>query len=166
MAEQDPVAQRQFTAAGRSWTISLPIGLARKIKADCGIDLPNAWKMDWAALDGLLADTWQFLDVLWKLVSASAAEAGIDRLTFEESLDQTAIESAAEALRWAVVGFIPRGERAQVLAAEKIQARAVELTVGKAMERLESPETAEQIDATVARLVKDRLAAAGQASGA
>jgi hypothetical protein len=148
--------KRQFTLAGQAWALSIPIGLARRLKAELGIDLPNAWQRNWAGLQALLADPWQFCEVLWSLCERAATSRGITREAFETGLDDQSIAAAAEALQWAVVGFIPRGERAELLAAVKL----TELAEANLQTKMDSPETAAAVGQLIDRGVAELLAEA------
>jgi hypothetical protein len=156
-APADAAAARQFAAANQTWTLTLTIGPARQIKQRYGIDLPAAWRDNWAGLDALLADVWTFLDVLWHLVEPAAKERNVDRAAFEASLDEAATTAAADALRAAIVGFIPAALRGQIRAA----GRLIDLADDAVTRRVQNPKTAQEIDSLVDAELSRRLAAVG-----
>lgn len=149
-AERNP---QEFRTAEHAWHLSLPIGLARKIKTAYAVDLPGAWRNEWAGLSALLADCWLFLDVLWAMVEETAAARTIDRPTFESAMDEAATEQAAEALRETITGFIPRSERAQIIGA----ARLTEIAMKAAAAKADDPQTAADIVAAVGAEIDRRL---------
>ena len=89
---------------GRSWSVTIDIGTAKRVRDVTGCDLLDSTG---AVLDALSADTIQLVDVLWVIVMPQARQIGISDEQFGASLNGDVIEQATEALVQEMLDFCP-----------------------------------------------------------
>lgn len=136
---------------GREWSLSLDVGLCRKVLREHQVDLAN-WH-DGKAAHVLALDDAKLVDVLWSLVAEQAKERGLDEEAFAGSLNGDVLAAALDAIRAAVVGFT-RPDRRELV--RQINAKADQITqraVAKTLEQLTSQETDQAIERALERHV-------------
>ena len=130
---------------GRSWTLAISIGLARKIRSETGVDFGAIG--DGRIFFGLASDPYLLGQVLWLLVEPSATSRGIGVDEFLDGIDGDVLESATEALTSAIVNFTPSPLRNAVAAIVEKTRQAQEVAVETATEWAAEQMTAEAIKA-------------------
>lgn len=116
----------QFTdAKGRTWTLSLTIGQARKIRSETGVDFGAIG--DGKIFFGLASDPYLLGQVLWTLVEPAATSRGVGVDDFLDGIDGDVLESATASLTTAIVNFTPTPLRnaVAVIVEKTRQAQAV-----------------------------------------
>lgn len=134
---------KQFTDnKERSWTLSLNIATAKKVKDAVGFDLLSE---DVGEMVGRLAvDCALLCDVIFVLVSDQAERNNITDIDFGESMAGESIEGATKALLDEIVDFFPPRKRSILrLALDKME-EAESLMMTRA-EDLIRKKTAEEI---------------------
>ena len=144
---------KQFTDnKERSWTLSLNIATAKKVKDAVSFDLLSE---DVGEMVGRLAvDPVLLCDVIFILVSDQAARNNITDEDFGESMAGEAIGKATEALLDEIVDFFPPRKRKVLRMALDKMEEAEELLMTRA-EDLISSKTAEEIVEEVINAAED-----------
>lgn len=134
---------KQFTDnKERSWTLSLNIATAKKVKEVAGFDLLSE---DVGEMVGRLAvDPVTLCDVIYVMVADQAERNSITDIDFGESMAGDAIGSATEALLEEIVNFFPPRKRGILTMALGKMKQAEDLLMTRAKEMIES-KTAEEI---------------------
>ena len=97
---------------GRKWTISLNIGVCKRVKDKLGFDLLAADEHG-NALIKLASDFILLADVLWAIVEPQAEKDGISAESFIESLSGDSLDEALNAFAEAFFVFFP-GKRREI----------------------------------------------------
>lgn len=98
-------------SAGRVWPVELTVGSAKRIFAECGVDLISSAVGDdvesvvTSSLDALVRQPYLLADVLWSFCSVQARRDHVSREDFLEKLDADAIQNAADAVIGEVILF-------------------------------------------------------------
>ena len=144
---------KQFTDnKERSWTLSLNIATAKKVKDAVSFDLLSE---DVGEMVGRLAvDPVLLCDVIFILVSDQAARNNITAEDFGESMAGEAIGKATEALLDEIVDFFPPRKRKVLRMALDKMEEAEDLLMTRA-EDLISSKTAEEIVEEVINAAED-----------
>ena len=95
---------------GKQWTIDLNLGTAKRVKAECGVDLINIINFDKNGVDTTILqqlsdDAYLLVSVLFSLCKKQVAEFGLDEDSFAEVFDAEAIENAVDALIKEIINF-------------------------------------------------------------
>ena len=95
---------------GKQWTLDLNIGTARRVKAECGIDLVNVIVFDengadTSVLQKLSDDAYLLVSVLYSLCRSQIEKEGLDENSFAERFDAETIMNAVDALIKEVINF-------------------------------------------------------------
>ena len=90
---------------GRRWTLELNIGLAGHINDQCKVDFVDVMEERNTALRQIAASDALFVRVLWLMCEESAAEQGVDEVSFGRGLNGDALGDAMLALMEAIVLF-------------------------------------------------------------
>lgn len=95
---------------GKQWTLDLNIGTARRVKAECGIDLVNVVTFtedgaNTSVFQRLADDPYTLVSVIYSLCRQQAADANMTDEAFASLFDAETIESAIEALVQEVINF-------------------------------------------------------------
>ena len=95
---------------GKQWTIDLNIGTARRVKAECNIDLVNVVTFteegaNTSIFQQLADDPYTLVTVLYSLCKQQIAEEKLTDEAFASLFDAEAIENAVEALVKEVINF-------------------------------------------------------------
>lgn len=152
MTEQTQTANPKYPvtfrdATGREWQISLTVGLAKKIKADLGLDLLAVIKPKNTVLQQLADDPELLCEVIWRLVNQRAEAAGVTQEAWWDAVDDATIDAAAGALIGSLIRFF-RGRGGAIAAAVEIQDKAA----AKLSATLATLSEDSQIDEAVARI--------------
>lgn len=139
-------------AEGHEWRIRLTLGLIETVVDETGVDLiPN--NCDVSTLTGLLFDPRKLSRVLWVCIAKAAAEEGVAREAFIDSLDGETLSLGWNALVESVL-FFTRSQSVSLAAAleEAIETAMKFLERGTAslVQTMRSEETEAMIDQTVA----------------
>ena len=97
---------------GNRWNIELNVGSAKKVKAECGIDLFDTIqvadeKISETVFEKLSADPALLVDVIFSLCRFPATQCGLDAEKFAELFTGEVIESASDALVEEIINFSP-----------------------------------------------------------
>lgn len=144
---------KQFTDnKERSWTLSLNIASAKKVKDAVGFDLLSE---DVGEMVGRLAvDPVMLCDVIYVMVSDQAERNSITDEDFGESMAGDAIGTATEALLDEIVDFFPPRKRVVLrMALDKME--EAEILLMSRAEDLIRNKTAEEIVQEVLREAED-----------
>ena len=103
---------KKFTDKNKNdWILNLTVGTAKRVKADCGVDLINIIDVQTGAaksvLEELAANPILLVDVLFSLCRKQAEERGIDDFAFADIFDGETIQNASEALVEEIINFSP-----------------------------------------------------------
>lgn len=90
---------------GRTWRLSISIGVAMKVRNNLGIDLLASDTQN--VILKLAADPITLCGVLWILVEDQATTAGVDQAAFWEALSDDSVEAATFAFLDALIDFFP-----------------------------------------------------------
>lgn len=146
---------------GRSWSIELNFGLARRIKRDHAVDFVN-WQ-DGKAYTALLDDE-KLVAVLWCLVADQASAAAVDEEAFAQGLCGDVLAEALEAITEAVVVFTRPDRRELVREVANLGQKAAAKAIPRALELAASQETDQALDRAIDKAAKEatrRLATTG-----
>jgi hypothetical protein len=134
--------------AGREWRIgNLTVGFINRVLDETSVDLiPD--NLDVSNLTRLLCDHRKLTQVLWSCLKSAAAEEGVSRESFEDTLDGEVLTMGWNALVESVLFFTRSQNPAMATAIEE----AIEITmnitgrgVQQWMETMRSTETADRI---------------------
>lgn len=97
---------------GKKWVIELNVGTARKVLAECNVDLINVLDFDEKkneknVLERLAEDPILLADVLYSLCGEQAKKENIDDFAFATLFNAQTIIEATEALMEEVINFSP-----------------------------------------------------------
>jgi hypothetical protein len=97
---------------GDLWHIELNVGSAKRVKAECGIDLIDTLqiadeKISSTIFEKLSGDIELFVNVLFSLCRKQAMDQNIDAEKFAELFTGDIIESASNALVEEIINFSP-----------------------------------------------------------
>lgn len=145
----------------KKWTIEINVGNARKVKAECNIDLINA--IDFSAgseknvLQELHDDPCALVDVIWCLCREQAQKENVDEYTFATLFNADAIVAATDALVEEIINFSPPAKKAALIKVYQIARNFV----GKQNETLnkimEDPAFTQEIESQMNKLYMDSL---------
>lgn len=100
---------------GKKWNFELTFGTARRVKAECGIDLVNVMSAEdggkSSPLVRLAEDPFLLIDVLFSICKSQAKEAGMDDFAFADCFDGAAIDLASDALMEEIINFSQPAKR-------------------------------------------------------
>lgn len=96
----------------REWNLAISIGVARRIRADVGVDFGKV--ADGKLFIELSSNPEKLAGALWLMVERQAEQKGVTPEDFAEALDGNAIDGAMEALQEAIVNFTPSHLRTPV----------------------------------------------------
>ena len=102
---------------GRKWNIELNVGTAKRVKAECGVDLVNAitltrdGKAQVSELESLAEAPVLLVDVLFSLCRVQAQECGVDDFAFAELFNADAVEESCNALMEEIINFSQPAKR-------------------------------------------------------
>jgi hypothetical protein len=116
-----------FTAAGRTWDLTVTVNTIRRVRALVGVDLMGAVGGD--VLQRIASDPVLLVDVLFVCVKPQADAHGITAEAFGESMAGDVLPAAADAFMESLVSFFPNPGRDQlrrVLAAGKTERARME----------------------------------------
>jgi hypothetical protein len=97
---------------GTLWRIELNVGSAKRVKADCGVNLIDIVtvgdnNVETTVFERLAGDIELLINVLFSLCSAQAASSGIDAEKFAELFTGETVELATDALINEIINFSP-----------------------------------------------------------
>lgn len=137
-----------FDACGHRWPMRITPSRARAIRDELGVDLYAVTAPpDANPFTKLAGDMFLLSDVLWALCKQSAAERGIDRLTFEDGIWDS-IDDAVAALLSGVIESFPEKKRAGLRRLIAAQNAALDRVVEKL-----GPKMDQVIDAALDEIV-------------
>lgn len=101
---------KKFTDKNKKdWYVDLTVGSAKRVKADCGIDLLNIIDFETKAkkspLEELAENPMLVVDVLFSMCRKQAEERNIDDTAFAELFDGDVIQEAVDALLEEIINF-------------------------------------------------------------
>ena len=123
--------------AGRSWTISLTIDAAKRVKSLLGVNLLELEQGDPPLLTRLGTDVILLCDVIFALVKPQADAAAVTDEQFGASLGGEAILSAHTAFYEELVDFFRKLGRGDLARAVDAQKRMIDLAVRRIETRIE-----------------------------
>ena len=125
---------------GRSWDLSLNVGLLARVRQTTGIELAKALKSEQALAEAIFAEPEKLVEVLYVICEAQAQKAGISPEQFGYGFDGEALERATQAMLESIADFFPRSALARAVKSRlpQILARADREMVSEAEKRLDS----------------------------
>lgn len=117
--------------AGRTWTISLTIDAAKRVKGLLDVNLLELEAGEPALLTRLGTDVILLCDVIYVLVKPQADAAGVSDEQFGAALGGDAILAAQTAFYEELADFFPRLGRNHVAKAVTAQRRIIDLAVAR-----------------------------------
>jgi len=141
---------RSFTDnAGRTWTLSLTYGSAKRVKAllkDDDVDLLALEQGDPPLLTRLATDVMLLCDVIFALLKPQADEQCISDEQWAEAMGGKAITDAQDALYEEIISFFQSRGRADIVAAVQKQKVMIDLAVKAGEERIERVDVETEIE--------------------
>ena len=136
-------------AAGREWPVVMNIGIVKRVRDLCGVDLMDAIADSSKLLMRLDSDPVLLCDVLYVVCRDHAEARKISDEDFGRAMVGDAIDRATDAFLEELASFFPARKRAVL---QKAIAKAVhyaDLAAEKALEALDDPETDRRIEAAI-----------------
>ena len=127
---------------GKEWTVTLDAPKIRSVRNECKLDLAA---IDDRPYERMYDDTILLVDVLWVLCREQAQKANITDVQFGEALVGDTIERATEAVLAAILDFFPSRKRTLLQTLASKGQRLREVSIAKAMERLNDPGLEERL---------------------
>ena len=126
--------------AGRTWTLSLTYGSAKRVKGLLGddVDLLAIEQGKPPLLTRLATDVMLLCDVIFALLKPQAEEQGVLDEQWAEAMGGEAIMAAQDALYKEIISFFQGRARADIVAAARKQKTMIDLAVKAGEERIES----------------------------
>ena len=133
--------------AGRTWTLSLTYGSAKRVKALLGndVDLLAIEQGTPPLLTRLATDVVVLCDVIFALLKPQADEQGVTDEQWAEAMGGEAIMAAQDALYEEIISFFQSRARADVVAAARKQKVMIDLAVKAGEERIENVDAQAEI---------------------
>ena len=133
--------------AGRTWTLSLTYGSAKRVKALLGndVDLLAIEQGTPPLLTRLATDVVVLCDVIFALLKPQADEQGVTDEQWAEAMGGEAIMAAQDALYEEIISFFQSRARADVVAAARKQKVMIDLAVKAGEERRENVDAQAEI---------------------
>lgn len=106
---------------GKQWTLDLNVGTARRVKAECGVDLVNVLTVseeggiDTTILQKLSDDAYLLVGVLFSLCRQQVEKEGLDENGFAERFDSETIVNAVDSLIQEIINFSPPAKRKMLM---------------------------------------------------
>lgn len=135
------------------WEIEITVGTAKRVKADCGVDLINITDFakqtgdEETPLETLMNDPMLVVEVLYSLCRNQAASKGITGEAFGELFDYETIQSAVSALVEEIINFTPPVKRKVLIKMYEQGQRVMGEAEREAEKILESPEFEKEVEA-------------------
>lgn len=130
---------KTFTdSAGRTWTLSLTLDAAKRVKGLLDVNLLELERGDPPLLTRLGTDVILLCDVIFCLVKPQADASGVTDEQFGAALGGEAILAAQTALYEELVDFFRKAGRADLARAVAAQRRIIDLAVERTEARIES----------------------------
>lgn len=137
---------------GREWTVSLDAPLIREVRKECGIDPVSGEAYERAYDDSLLLG-----DILAVLCREQIVKVGIHADQFRALIRGDVADAALKAFHEAQIDFSP-GSRREVLRATAAKMNQIRETANqKIMQRLNSTEFAQQLEAALDKRMENTL---------
>lgn len=102
---------------GKMWTLELNVGSAKRVRAECGIDLINAMavapdgEVEISVLERIAEDPCLLVSVIFSLCRTQAENANLDDASFAELFNGDTVEHATDALIEEIINFSPSVKR-------------------------------------------------------
>jgi hypothetical protein len=145
---------RCFTDKNKDkWEIEITVGTAKRVKADCGVDLINITDFakqtgdEETPLETLMNDPALVVDVLFSLCYKQVAERGINGDAFGELFDYETIQGAVSALVEEIINFTPPVRRKVLMKMYEQGQRVMGEAELEAEKILENPEFEKEVEA-------------------
>lgn len=128
---------------GKAWVLDLNIGMVRRIKAVCKIDLGNIVKFGekdggLSQLEQLADDSDKLCALFWTMCEAQVVAAGLDEEKFFSGFDGDTIDAATAALIDELVNFSRPAQRAILKKVVELSRQAQEQAVAGLLEAIDS----------------------------
>ena len=135
--------------AGRTWTISLTIDAAKRVKSLLGVNLLELDAGEPPLLTRLGTDVILLCDVIFALVKPQADAAGVADEQFGAALGGDAILAAQTALYEELVGFFRGLGRTDLAKAVDAQRRMIDLAVRRIETRIDRLDLEAAVESTL-----------------
>jgi len=142
--------------AGRSWTISLTIDAAKRVKGLLGVNLLELEQGDPPLLTRLGTDVILLCDVIFALVKPQADAASVTDEQFGASLGGEAILAAHTAFYEELVDFFRKLGRGDLARAVDAQRRMIDLAVARIETRIERLDLEAAVETAVAPILSEQ----------
>jgi len=143
---------KTFTdSTGKTWTISLTIDAAKRVKGLAGVNLLDLTAGEPPLLTRLGTDVILLCDVLYCLVKPQADAAGVTDEQFGSALGGEAILAAQTAFYEELVDFFHKAGRGEVARAVQTQRRMIDLTIQRIETRIEHMDIETMLDAALGK---------------
>lgn len=123
--------------AGRTWTISLTIDAAKRVKSLLGVNLLELESGDPPLLTRLGTDVILLCDVIFALVKPQADAAGVSDQEFAAALGGDVVLAAQSAFYEELVDFFRKLGRGDLAKAVDAQRRMIDLAVARIETRID-----------------------------
>ena len=138
----------------KEWELDLNIGMVRRIKAVCQIDLGNVVQFGetdggLSQLEKLADDTDKLCALLWTMCEAQARAAGFDEETFFAGFDGDTIDAATSALIDELVNFSRPAQRAILKKVVSLSRQTQAQAVAGILQAIESGDLGREMEATL-----------------
>jgi len=142
---------RAFTdSAGRTWTLSLTLDAAKRVRSLLDVDLLDLENGDPPLLTRLGTDIILLCDVVFAIVKPQADSAGVSDEQFGASLGGDVILAAQTAFYEELVDFFRKLGRSDLARAVEAQKQMIELTVKGIETKIDGLDIEGEVDAILA----------------
>jgi hypothetical protein len=135
-------------STGRSWTVALNVGVLKRVRSLCDVDLMAA--VEGKLVERLVSDPVLLCDVLYAVCQEEAEAKNVSDEEFGRLLAGDVIDAATTALLEELVDFFPKRRREVLRTALTKLETLQEKSVKAAMVFLESPELDRRVDQAIA----------------
>ena len=134
--------------AGRTWTLALTYGSAKRVKGLLGddVDLLALEQGDPPLLTRLGTDVMLLCDVIFALLKPQADEQGVSDEQWAETMGGDAIMAAQDGLYEEIISFFQSRARADIVAAARKQKVMIDLAVKAGEERIEKMDAEAEVE--------------------
>ena len=138
---------------GDSWTITITVGAAMKLRDQLGVDIQKLVESHDGTLSGLLTDVWKIVEILALVLEDQVKKRGLQDSEFFERLTGDVLDFATMAFLEAVADSLPKLQRRPIqelmkklnstldrateTMAEKVKATDVEAEILEKIEKIE-----------------------------
>lgn len=137
-------------ASGREWPVVIDIGIVKRVRDLCGVDLMNAIADSGKLLLRLDSDPVLLCDVLYAVCRDQAQERKISDVDFGRAMIGDAIDRATDAFLEELASFFPARKRAVLQKAIEKAIHYADLAAERALEALDDPETDRRVEKAIA----------------